>query len=302
MKEIQEDFAKDGQKWTLTPEKKMIHLWKKYQRTNDQLKKTVEECKSITAQRKRENEELETYLQNNKRLSQSRDKHMKKLIEENENLTKQIKQIDIEREAYIREHQAITDLLITEGLTDFDRTNPQSYIQQLLKERNEGAEKIRNLQEFIQAVSREEEAIKRQQAEESSQQASEMNNLKTQLQKSLQECEALQLQLKDMQTTMKANEQALTSTQEKYEEGQLKLNELRRQLDEEKMAKEEAEEAAAMAKKALLTSNENVAIQKDELKSLQELAENHELELNAAKESTDSLKKEVCNNIFNQLF
>lgn len=293
MKEIQADFAKDGQMWTIAQEKKMIHLWKKYLRTNEQLKKTVEECNSVKAGRKKDYDELESYIQNNKRLSQNKDEHVQKLMKENENLTKEIKQINIERDAYLREHQAITDLLVTEGLTEFDHSNPQSYIQRLVKERNQGVEKIQQLQEFIHTVSQQEDAIKQQQIEENTQQISEMDNLKTQLHQSQGDKETLQSQLEDVRTSLAAKEEALTSTQAHYEEGQLKLDELKRQLDKEKMAKEEVEEAATVAKKALLSSNQSEAVQKDEMKKLLEVAENHELELHATRESTESFKKEV---------
>lgn len=43
--DIRVSFEKDGLKWNMTPDKKMLHLWKKLIRAEEELRKTSKEVR-----------------------------------------------------------------------------------------------------------------------------------------------------------------------------------------------------------------------------------------------------------------
>ena len=138
MEKIREDFAYDGKRWSISPDQRLAHMWKKYQRTNDSLKEQIKKNQNLMAQRKKELSEMEKFVQEIKNLNLAKGKEIESLAAENSRLKKQLRDMSREREAYIREHQAIADLIATEGLADITRTSSQSpveRIQQLMEEK-----------------------------------------------------------------------------------------------------------------------------------------------------------------------
>ena len=243
MKEIRHDFAQDGQKWTISTERKLIHLWKKYQRTDVHLKKQIEENQSLQKQRKKEFEEMEKYIQSIKQLSHSKEAHVQQLNHDNENLSKQMKQLSMEREAYLRQHQAIADLLVTEGMTEFDRANPQKQIEQLVKDRNNSLIKIQEHQEMVEKVQKEKEEMEEQYGEFQVLKAQEQHDMKIQLQEKIVANQELEIHLQELRNQLTVKEKTLESTIKTYDDAKMTISNLQQELETEKQNCEEAVEA-----------------------------------------------------------
>lgn len=256
LKEIREDFIQDGQRWTISEERKLLHLWKKYKRTQEHLKKSIDEVQTLKSQRKKEFDELEKYIQSIKDLSQSKDVHIKNLMEENTNLGKQVKQINIEREAYLKEHQAITDLLVTEGLTEFDGMKPQKQIEQLLKERNDWLAKIKEQEDVIEALQKDKQALEDSFVSREKNLMDEKGEVSTQMMKITQERDELLMQQEELRAILTAKEQTLQSTSKMYDESQVKMAKLKLELETEKLAHEESQLAKTAGKLVFRTRND----------------------------------------------
>lgn len=133
MGKIREDFVSDGKRWTISQDQRLAHLWKKYQRTNDSLKEEIRKNQNLMSQRKKEQAEVGKFVQEIKSLNAAKGKEIESLEAENSILKKQLRDMSREREAYFREHQAIADLIATEGLADLARTSSQSPVERLQK-------------------------------------------------------------------------------------------------------------------------------------------------------------------------
>ena len=243
MKEIRQDFAQDGQKWTISTERKLIHLWKKYQRTDVHLKKQIEENQSLQKQRKKEFDELEKYIQSIKQLSHSKETHIQQLNHDNENLSKQMKQLSMEREAYLRQHQAIADLLVTEGMTEFDRANPQKRIEQLVKDRNNSLIKIQEHQEMVEKVQKEKQEMEEQYGEFQVLQAQEQHDMKIKLEEKIAANQELEIHLQELRNQLTEKKQKLESTIKMYDDAKMTISNLQQELETVKQNCEEAVEA-----------------------------------------------------------
>ena len=243
MKEIRQDFAQDGQRWTISTERKLIHLWKKYQRTDVHLKKEIKENQSLQKQRKKEFDELEKYIQSIQQLSHSKEAHIQQLNHDNENLTKQMKQLSMEREAYLRQHQAIADLLVTEGMTEFDRANPQKQIEQLVKDRNNSLIKIQEHQKMVEKVQKEKEEMEEQYGEFQVLKAQEQHDMKIKLEEKIVANQELEIHLQELKNQLTVKEQTLESTIKMYDDAKMKISNLQQELETEKQNCEEAVEA-----------------------------------------------------------
>ena len=144
LKEIRQSFVQDGQKWSVSQDRRLVHLWRKCQLTSEEYKKAVEEVKILKRQQKKEFDDLEkARISSIKLLSQNKEALIQRLKSDNEKNEKQVQQLRLEREAYLKGNQAIADLLVTEGMTEFDQANPQKYIEQyieqLVKDKNKWA-------------------------------------------------------------------------------------------------------------------------------------------------------------------
>lgn len=238
LKKIKEDMAANGAKSSsATPESKLVYVWKKYERTSEEYKKMVEEVQLLKKQRKKDIDDTEKSLHSIRQLSQSKDNHIANFKTDNEKLSKQIQQLKLEREAYLKGNQAFADLLVTEGMTEFDRANPQKYIEQLVKDKKK--------------CTKEKEELEEQYGEFQILKAQQLNDVQEQLKKKEEE---LQNALKESTSCT----ESLSSLEKKYAELQEKvanehlrdkqdltksLEKIREELAEEKLKVEEADEA-----------------------------------------------------------
>ena len=132
LKEIKSDLTKDGVKWdSSSPETNLVNLWKKYKRTHSRLEESFEEVKAIKTQQRKQNEEMQQYLTNIKQLQKGKNDHVQQMMGEIRDLREKVQQCEKEREAYFKQHQAITDLLMTEESSEFDTFKK---VQELVKE------------------------------------------------------------------------------------------------------------------------------------------------------------------------
>ena len=212
---IREDFAYDGKRWSVSPNQRLVHLWKKYQRTNDSLKEEIKKNQNLMAQRKKELGEMEKFVQEIKNLNLAKGREIESLAAENNRIKKQLRELSREREAYFREHHAIADLIATEGLADIARTSPQSpveRIKQLMEEKAKFQAKYETtLSELAKCREQKEEAV---------------------------------LQLDGMRSTLDAKEQMLVVAVEKTQE----LSALRHQLHSAVSAHDETKKECEVGK------------------------------------------------------
>jgi chromosome segregation protein len=223
LKEIREDFARDGQKWYSSHENNLVSLWKKYKRTDDHLKKTIKDFDMHKQKTTKEFEELKKYVNTNKELHQKRDDHLKQVMEENSKLMKQKKQNDMEREAYLKEHQAFIDLLNTECSNQaWNATNASAVkkLEDLIDEKKNMLEQIREQSELVDELQQERQVLN--QSNEaltdtiktmSDQQSGENKNLQEKLESSSLENSAL----KDIKETLSKEVDKLSLELEKQE-------------------------------------------------------------------------------------
>ena len=168
LKEIRQSFVQDGQKWSVSQDRRLVHIWRKCQRTSEEYKKAIEEVKILKSQRKKEFDDMEKAISSIKLLSQNKEALIQRLKSDNEKNVKQVQQLRLEREAYLKGNQAIADLLVTEGMTEFDQANPQKYIEQLVKDKNKCAKEKTEMENIYSEF----QLLK----------AQEMNDIKEQLQ------------------------------------------------------------------------------------------------------------------------
>ena len=219
------------------------------------MKKSIDEAQALKSQRKKEFDELEKYIQSIKDLSQSKDVHIKNLMEENTNLVKQVKQINIEREAYLKEHQAIADLLVTEGLTEFDGMKPQKQIEQLLKERNDWLAKVKEQEDVIESLKKDKQALEDSFISREKNLMDEKGKVSTQMMKIAQEKDELLMQQEELKATLTAKEHTLQSTSKMYDESQVEIAKLKQELETVKLAHEESQLAKTAGKSVLRTGD-----------------------------------------------
>lgn len=212
LKEVREDFAKDGQKWDSSPEKNLANMWKKYKRTQEHLERKVEEFEAYKKKRKQEFDELQMFVVRNKELQTKRDEHLKRVMEENSKLSKQIKQNEIERAAYLKQQQSLADLLNTEGLStaDFD---PSKKVENLIREHESDVVKIQEQEQLIKQVQEEKVQIEEE---------------KTALEKEKVE---IAVQIEEQREKLKAKEETLISSAKTYDEQQVEVMKLTKDLE-----------------------------------------------------------------------
>ena len=256
----------------MSPDERLVHLWRKYQRTNEQYIKSVEEAKTLKSQRKKEFEEMERYVQNIKQLSESKKKHVQSLEIENEKLTKQVKQLMMEREAYLKGNQAIADLLITEGMTEFDRANPHQYIEQLVKDRNK--------------YLREKKELEEQYAEFQILKGGEINEVKQQAHEKSGRIKELEVKIQELKNEMKTKNESLEHTVEKLRadaEGKIT-----KQLDENTSLKKAHEDSLKQLKGTFAREKQ------DYEETLKDLRKELEMEKTKLEESEQEREAGTC--------
>ena len=146
LQKIKEDLIADGLRWSLDTDQKLIHLWRKLQRTEVAFRSSHQEMNSLKKQQKQEMAELEEFISNIRNLSQEKEELTHSLEEENESLRTQMRQIHLERDAFIQENQSIVKLLLDEGLNQFAGSTPKQPVEHLLQERNESNSRIQQLE------------------------------------------------------------------------------------------------------------------------------------------------------------
>ena len=146
LRKIREDFINDGLRWSLDPDQKLVHLWRKLQRTEQAFRSSHQEMNSLKAQQKKETAELEDFVSNIRKLSQEKEQLTLSLEQEKESLRAQLRQVCLERDAFIQENQTIAELLLDEGLNQFAGSTPIQPVEHLLQERSEHNSKIQQLE------------------------------------------------------------------------------------------------------------------------------------------------------------
>lgn len=146
LQKIKEDLIADGLRWGIASDQKLIHLWRKLQRTEEAYRTSHQEMNSLKKQQKQEMAELEEFISNIRNLSQEKEEFTHSLEEENKSLRTQLRQIHLERDAFIQENQSIVKLLLDEGLNQFAGSTPKQPVEHLLQERNERNSRILQLE------------------------------------------------------------------------------------------------------------------------------------------------------------
>lgn len=123
----------------MDPDQKLVHLWRKLQRTEEAFRSSNQEMNSLKKQQKKEMAELEDFVSNIRKLQQEKEQ----LID---SLQTQLRQVCLERDAFIQENQTIAELLLNEGLNQFAGSTPIQPVEHLLQERSEHNLKIRQLE------------------------------------------------------------------------------------------------------------------------------------------------------------
>ncbi len=143
---IRENFISDGLRWNMGGDRKLIHLWRKLQRTEEALRSTNQEINSLKQQRKEEMASIEEFVTNIRNLSSEKDALTHSLETENESLHSQIQQICQERDAFVQENKVIAQLLLKEGLQQYSSSSPSQPLQHLIEERTELKSRIEQLE------------------------------------------------------------------------------------------------------------------------------------------------------------
>jgi len=146
LQKIKEDLIADGLRWSMASDQKLIHLWRKLQRTEEAYRTSHQEMNSLKKQQKQEMAELEEFISNIRNLSQEKEEFTHSLEEENKSLRTQLRQIHLERDAFIQENQSIVKLLLDEGLNQFAGSTPKQPVEHLLQERSERNSRILQLE------------------------------------------------------------------------------------------------------------------------------------------------------------
>ena len=146
LQKIREDFINDGLRWSLDPDQKLVHLWRKLQRTEEAFRSSRQEINSLKTQQKKEMAELEDFVSNIRKLSQEKEQLTLSLEQEKESLRAQLRQVCLERDTFIQENQTIAELLLDEGLNQFAGSTPIQPVEHLLQERSEHNAKIQQLE------------------------------------------------------------------------------------------------------------------------------------------------------------
>ncbi len=126
--------------------RKLIHLWKKLQRTEEALRNSHLEVNSLKQQRRDEMASVEEFVANIRNLSVEKDALTQSLEMENKRLHSQIQQIAQERDAFIQENKLVAQLLLEEGLQQYPNLTPTQQVQQLLQARTELKSRIKQLE------------------------------------------------------------------------------------------------------------------------------------------------------------
>lgn len=247
LRKIREDFINDGLRWGLDPDQKLVHLWRKLQRTEEAFRSSRQEINSLKTQQKKETAELEDFVSNIRKLSQEKEQLTLSLEQENESLRAQLRQVCLERDAFIQENQAIAELLLDEGLNQFAGSTPIQPVEHLLQERSEHNSKIQQL-----------EAENAQLVEELANTASNIKQEKEELQvflnKAQKDSTTMDQRLKAMKEAHMAEQANLAGERDRYksvnEENHHKLKLLQTEVKglKSKLASEERGHAMAMKK------------------------------------------------------
>ena len=124
-------------------DKKLIHLWKKVIRTEEELRKSSKEVHQLRTAQKEELTNVQSVVEKIKELSQQKENITDSLEEENDALRLKLSQLTAENEMFIQESNAISQLFIAEGMQDSSGGIPKQPVQHLINERSELMEKIR---------------------------------------------------------------------------------------------------------------------------------------------------------------
>ncbi len=222
LKEIRQSFIQDGQKWSVSQERKLVHLWRKCQRTSEEYKKAIEEVKVLKSQRKKDFDDMEKTIQSIKYLSQNKETLIQTLKSDNEKNAALVQQLRLEREAYLKGSQAIADLLVTEGMTEFDRANPQTYIEQLVKDKKKCAKEKLEMEDLY--------------AEFQILKAQEMNDIKEQLKNKNTEMQQMNQELQKIKQENDAKSESLLAREKTLTETAESIVNLKEELKLEKSA------------------------------------------------------------------
>ena len=231
----------DGQRWSVPPEEKLVYLWRKKERTEDAMKKLIEDHNTLKKQRKSEFTELEKYVQTIKSLSESKDKHTRQLENENRSLTAELQQLQKERQAYFKEHQAVSDLMQTEGLTDVSNMTLTKSVKQLLQERTEYQTRVHVLEKSFEVLTDENQELRLQSERFQSQVQKRTEEATAHAQQQTRQQQKYQTQLDNKQSLLREKEDMARTMFLQYEEANTRAERLDRELAKERQTMQELE-------------------------------------------------------------
>ena len=268
LKEIKSDLTKDGIKWdSASPETNLINLWKKYKRTLTRLEESFEEIKTIKTQQRKQNDEMQQYLTNIKQLQKGKNDHVQQMMGEIKELRDKVQQSEKERMAYLKQHQAITDLLITEESSEFDTFKK---VQELVKECNSLQETLSSAQKQLEETQEEKKLVEteaekslkilredltRKREEDVTKLSDEKKALIEENTGLMIERNELSKQLEETKEKDRLKEEALENITKQHQSVQNEIKQLREQYEEEKLNLEEAQTAKKLGNIIIMLNN-----------------------------------------------
>lgn len=248
LNKVKDEFVSDGQRWAVSPEERLVYLWRKKERTEEAMKKLIEEHNTLKKRRKTEFTELEKYVQTIKSLSESKEKHIRQLETENRNLTAELQQRQKERQAYLKEHQAVADLMQTEGLTDMSHMTLTNSVKQLLQDKTEYQTRVHVLETSFEALTEENHEIRLQCQKYQSLLQKKSEEVSINSQQQTRQQQKFQTQLENKQSLLKEKEDMVRTMFLQYEEANTRAEQLEKELKKDRQLLQEVKAANANSK------------------------------------------------------
>ena len=233
----------------MSDNERLLHLWKKKERTAESMRNLVQEYNTWKKQRQNEVAETQKYIQDIKSLTEDKDSHIAQLEADNRNLLAELKQIKRERQAYLKEHEAIAGLMQTEGLTDVTHTNFVKSVEHLLQQRGEMTVKLQALESSITALSAENEDV----CQQSQRYSAQIKKLSEEAALSAQKQEQLQSRIQKLQENYTRAQDTITQRDEQLKNANTRTERLWKELASERQKQADDTTAKPSGKPLILT-------------------------------------------------
>ena len=145
------------------------------------------------------------------------------------------------RQAYFKEHQAVSDLMQTEGLTDVSNMTLTKSVKQLLQERTEYQTRVHVLEKSFEVLTDENQELRLQSERFQSQVQKRTEEATAHAQQQTRQQQKYQTQLDNKQSLLREKEDMARTMFLQYEEANTRAERLDRELAKERQTMQELE-------------------------------------------------------------